>query len=79
MSAYVPPRPDLLSAEVMPAKATWRWWEALIAALLAWLAGALASLPLVIILKPDATVEGGLSVVEGLFASPLASEFRRAA
>ncbi len=54
MSAYVPPRPDLLSAEVMPAKATWRWWEALIAALLAWLAGALASLPLVIILKPDA-------------------------
>ena len=49
MSAYVPPRPDLHSAEVMPAKATWRWWEALIAALLAWLAGALASLPLVII------------------------------
>lgn len=55
MSAYVPPRPDLFSAEVMPAKATWRWWEALIAALLAWLAGALASLPLVIILKPDPT------------------------
>jgi membrane protease YdiL (CAAX protease family) len=55
MSAYVPPRPDLSFAEVLPAKATWRWWEALIAALLAWLAGGLASLPLVIILKPDAT------------------------
>jgi membrane protease YdiL (CAAX protease family) len=55
MSAYVPPRPDLSSIEEMPAKATWRWWEALVAALLASLAGALASLPLVIILKPDAT------------------------
>ena len=55
MSAYVPPRPDLSSIEDTPAKATWRWWEALIAALLASLAGALASLPLVIILKPDAT------------------------
>lgn len=31
----------------------------------------------VLILKPDATVDGGLSVVEGLFASPLAADFRR--
>jgi membrane protease YdiL (CAAX protease family) len=55
MSAYVPPRPDLSSIEDTPAKATWRWWEALVAALLAWLAGGLASLPLVVLLKPDAT------------------------
>lgn len=31
----------------------------------------------VVIAKPDPNVEGGLSEVEGLFASPLASEFRR--
>ena len=55
MSAYVPPRPDLSSLEELPAKATWRWWEALVAALLAWFAGGLASLPLVILLKPEAT------------------------
>jgi len=55
MSAYVPPRPDLSSIEETPAKATWRWWEALVAALLAWLAGGFASLPLVFLLKPDAT------------------------
>jgi membrane protease YdiL (CAAX protease family) len=55
MSAYVPPRPDLSSIEDAPAKATWRWWEALVAALLAWLAGGLASLPMVVLLKPDAT------------------------
>jgi membrane protease YdiL (CAAX protease family) len=53
MSAYVPPRPDLSSIEDTAAKATWRWWEALIAVLLAWLAGGLASLPLVALLKPD--------------------------
>src|SRR5918994_1506289 len=33
----------------------------------------------VLILKPDATVEGGLSVVEGLFASPLGPDSRRVA
>jgi ABC-type branched-subunit amino acid transport system substrate-binding protein len=31
----------------------------------------------VLILKPDANVEGGLTVVEDLFASPLAADFRR--
>jgi membrane protease YdiL (CAAX protease family) len=64
MSAYVPPRPDLSSIEDTPAKATWRWWEALVAALLAWLAGGLASLPLVALLKPD--VRGPIGG-EGLF------------
>jgi hypothetical protein len=32
----------------------------------------------VLILKPDAAVDGGLTEVEGLFASPLAAEFRLA-
>jgi hypothetical protein len=32
----------------------------------------------VLILKPDATVDGGLTEVEGLFASPLAADFRLA-
>jgi len=64
MSAYVPPRPDLSSLEDASVKATWRWWEALVAALLAWFAGGLASLPLVAVLKPDLSGPiGG----EGLF------------
>jgi ABC-type branched-subunit amino acid transport system substrate-binding protein len=32
----------------------------------------------VLILKPDATVDGGLTEVQGLFASPLAADFRLA-
>jgi membrane protease YdiL (CAAX protease family) len=64
MSAYVPPRPDLSSLEDTSVRATWRWWEALVAALLAWLAGGLASLPLVALLKPD--VSGPIGG-EGLF------------
>jgi membrane protease YdiL (CAAX protease family) len=64
MSAYVPPRPDLSTPEDVSGKATWRWWEALVAALLAWFAGGLASLPLVALLKPDLSGPiGG----EGLF------------
>jgi len=64
MSAYVPPRPDGPYVEDTPTKATWRWWEALIAVLLAWLAGGLATLPLLALLEPDATGPiGG----EGLF------------
>ena len=64
MSAYVPPRPDLSPLDDAPVKATWRWWEALVAALLAWFAGGLASLPLVALLKPDLSGPiGG----EGLF------------
>jgi membrane protease YdiL (CAAX protease family) len=53
MSAYVPPRPDGSYVEESPAKATWRWWEVLIAVLLAWLAGGIVSLPLVALLDPD--------------------------
>lgn len=64
MSAYVPPRPDLTSLDETPANASWRWWEALVAAVLAWVAGGLASLPLVVILKPD--VNGPIGG-EGLF------------
>jgi hypothetical protein len=33
----------------------------------------------VLILKPDSTVDGGLTVVEDLFASPLAADFQRGA
>ncbi len=55
MSAYVPPRPDLPSVEDSVAKATWHWWEVLIAVPLAWLAGGIASLPLVALLDPDVT------------------------
>src|SRR5262249_36257077 len=33
----------------------------------------------VLILRPDANVPGGLSVVQNLFASPLAADFRRGA
>ena len=64
MSAYVPPRPDGASVEDPAAKATWHWWEVLIAVLLAWLAGGLASLPLVALLDPDV---GGPIGGESLF------------
>jgi membrane protease YdiL (CAAX protease family) len=66
MSAYVPPRPDMPAVEVSVARATWQWWEVLIAVLLAWLAGGLASLPLAALLRPDITGPiGG----EGLFVA----------
>ena len=55
MTAYVPPRPDVPPLEGLLAKATWRWWEVLLAVLIAWLAGGLASLPLVALLDPDVT------------------------
>jgi membrane protease YdiL (CAAX protease family) len=64
MSAYVPPRPDRSYVEHVPAKATWHWWEVVVAVLLAWLAGGLAALPLVALLEPDTVGPiGG----EGLF------------
>jgi membrane protease YdiL (CAAX protease family) len=66
MTAYVPPRPDVPPLEGSLLKATWRWWEVLIAVLIAWLAGGLASLPLVALLDPDVTGPiGG----EGLFVA----------
>ena len=55
MSAPLPPRPDGILLEQEPPTATWRWWEVTIAVLLAWLAGGLASLPLVALLRPDTT------------------------
>lgn len=54
MSAYVPPRPDVSHLDDTPAKATWLWWEVMVAFLLALLAGGLASLPLAALLEPDA-------------------------
>src|SRR5688500_9912919 len=66
MTAYVPPRPDVPSVDATVGKATWRWWEVLIAVLLAWLVGGLASLPLAALLRPDMTGPiGG----EGLFVA----------
>jgi len=55
MNAPVPPRPDGLSVEEARLEATWRWWEVLVAVVLAWLAGGLASIPFVALLRPDAT------------------------
>lgn len=53
MSAYVPPRPDHPDVEPGPPRATWHWWEVLIAVLVAYLAGVLAASPLVLLLEPD--------------------------
>ncbi|MCD6020809.1 MAG: transrane protease [Actinomycetia bacterium] len=53
MNAPLPPPPDELLVEHAPPRATWRWWEALLAVLLAWLAGGLAVLPLVALVGPD--------------------------
>lgn len=52
MNTPLPPPPDELLLEDALPKATWPWWEALIAVLLAWLAGGLAALPLVASLRP---------------------------
>lgn len=68
MSTSFPPRPDLHVdpglTEVGRPKATWRWWEVVVAVLVAWLAGGLASLPLVALLEPEA---GGPIGGEALF------------
>lgn len=57
MSAYVPPppRPDVpWEALPDPTLATWRWWEAVIAPMVAWLIGGFAVLPLVALMRPSA-------------------------
>jgi membrane protease YdiL (CAAX protease family) len=56
MSAYVPPppRPDLPWAETDRTVATWRWWEAVIASVVAWLIGGFAVLPLLALMRPSA-------------------------
>jgi membrane protease YdiL (CAAX protease family) len=53
MNAPLPPPPDEMLLEGAQPRATWPWWEALLAVLLAWLAGGLASLPLALLLRPD--------------------------
>lgn len=64
MSADIPPRPDGLAVEEVSATATWRWWEALVAVLVAWLVGGLVSYPLFALLDPEVGAPiGG----EGLF------------
>jgi membrane protease YdiL (CAAX protease family) len=59
MSASVPPRPDGLLVDVGPPKATWRWWEVLVAVPVALVAGQLVSLPLAIVLDLRAGVPIG--------------------
>jgi membrane protease YdiL (CAAX protease family) len=58
MSAYVPPppRPDVPYEEAQPdpTVATWQWWEAVIASVIAWVIGGLAVLPLVALMHPSA-------------------------
>jgi membrane protease YdiL (CAAX protease family) len=51
----VPPRPDALAAEPAFTRVTWAWWEVVIAVLVAWVAGGVVALPLVILLRPDAS------------------------
>lgn len=51
----VPPRPDALAVEPSTHAVTWSWWEAVIAVLVAWVVGGLVSLPLVLLMEPDAT------------------------
>jgi membrane protease YdiL (CAAX protease family) len=51
----VPPRPDALVEEPWLPAVTWSWWEAVIAVLVAWVVGGLVSLPLVLVMEPDAS------------------------
>ena len=51
----VPPRPDALAVEPTTTSVTWAWWEVVIAVLIAWVVGGLVSLPLVLLLEPDAS------------------------
>lgn len=51
----VPPRPDALALPPTLGRATWTWWEVVLAVLVAWLIGGIVALPLVILLRPDAS------------------------
>ena len=58
MSLPLPPRPDLDDllpddAGTLRPVATWRWWEVVIATVLAFVAGVLAAAPLFVALDPD--------------------------
>jgi membrane protease YdiL (CAAX protease family) len=57
MSAHVPPppRPDLPWVEPGRTVATWRWWEAILASLIAWVIGGIAVLPLIALMRPNAS------------------------
>ena len=63
MSAYVPPppRPDVPWEEALPGPtvATWRWWEAVIASVVAWVIGGIAVLPLIALMRPSASDPAG--------------------
>jgi membrane protease YdiL (CAAX protease family) len=49
----VPPRPDTLLDPPPLGRATWVWWEVVLAVLVAWFVGGVVALPLVILLEPD--------------------------
>jgi membrane protease YdiL (CAAX protease family) len=51
----VPPRPDTFAAPPSLGRATWAWWEAVLAVLIAWLIGGVVALPLVILLGPESS------------------------
>jgi membrane protease YdiL (CAAX protease family) len=44
----------MLLEDTLP-QATWRWWEVLVAVVLAWVGGGLAALPLLVVLGPGAS------------------------
>jgi membrane protease YdiL (CAAX protease family) len=73
VSAYLPPpppRPDAPWAEPDPAVATWRWWEAILASVVAWLIGGFVALPLVVLMRPSASDPlGG----DGLFIATISN------
>ena len=51
----VPPRPDTLLVPPPLGRATWTWWEVVLAVLIAWFIGGVVALPLVILLRPEAS------------------------
>lgn len=70
MSALIPPRPDPLPVEEASATATWRWWEVLVAVLVAWLVGGLVSYPLFAVLDPEAGAPiGGEGLLVGIVSN----------
>jgi membrane protease YdiL (CAAX protease family) len=69
MNAPLPPPPNEMLLEGPPPRATWPWWEAAIAVLLAWLAGGFAALPLIALLRPA----GGPIGADGLLTATVAN------
>jgi membrane protease YdiL (CAAX protease family) len=54
MNGSMEPRREAALTDEGPPAATWQWWEVLVAFLVAWLAGQVASLPLAIVLGLEA-------------------------